>query len=437
MAKQDKVANEEKGDLLHLEGTMSKILRVGIIGMGGFAGVHHDHVKQLEAEGECQLVCTCDPDVTAFSRRMEQWEFGARGVMVFDHYLDMLDACADQLDVVAIPTPVPLHAEMHRAVVERGPAAYLEKPPTLNYAELDKMLNVEARARRQTNVGFVYIDEPERQALKQRMLQGEFGAVRQVCFTGIWPRATSYFQRARWAGRLMLDGRLVLDSCLGNAMAHYAHNVLFWAGLNSLFNWAEVTDVQAELYRAHAIEGTDTVFARARTANGIDLQLALTHACAGEQWHREWIVCDKATVSYVTNQSYTIAWNGGPSETHALPPVSLRHNLSAYYRYLRGETGRPTTRLIDARPFVELNDLVYLAAGSIVTVAPEHITRTPAPDGLAEWVAINGIESVVERFFVNGEFPSQQNLPWARAGGSATRDNLPQLFTAITQMAQP
>jgi hypothetical protein len=79
---------------------------------------------------------------------------------------------------------------------------------------------------------------------------------------------------------------------------------------------------------------------------------------------------------------------------------------------------------------------VYLAAGSIAPVAADHITRTPAPDGLAEWVAINGIESVVERFFASGEFPSQQNLPWACAGSSATRDDLPRLFTTIAQMAQ-
>jgi predicted dehydrogenase len=33
-----------------------KTLRVAIIGMGGFAGVHHDVVARLEASGEYQLI---------------------------------------------------------------------------------------------------------------------------------------------------------------------------------------------------------------------------------------------------------------------------------------------------------------------------------------------------------------------------------------------
>ncbi len=33
-------------------------LRLGIVGMGGFAQSHHEAVLALEREGECRLVCT-------------------------------------------------------------------------------------------------------------------------------------------------------------------------------------------------------------------------------------------------------------------------------------------------------------------------------------------------------------------------------------------
>src|SRR5690348_217966 len=114
-------------------------LRTAIIGMGGFAGSHHEAIRGLEKEGECRLIATCDPKLEAFQDAMQRWEVTARGVQTFPDYVQLLDACRDQLDLVTIPTPVPLHAPMHRAVVEAGLACYLEKPPTLDYAELDRM----------------------------------------------------------------------------------------------------------------------------------------------------------------------------------------------------------------------------------------------------------------------------------------------------------
>ena len=414
---------------------MRRALRVGIIGMGGFAGIHHDTVKQLEAEGECKLICTCDPNTSSFSDKMRVWQLAQRDVSVFSHYLDMLDVCQDRLDVVTIPTPVPLHADMHRACVARGLAVYLEKPPTLYDGELSNMLVVEQNAALQTNVGFNYIVEPPRQALKQRLLESDFGQLRQVCFAGLWPRARSYFQRAAWAGRLLLDGRLVLDSCMGNAMAHYVHNMLFWAGTDALFAWGDVQLVEAELYRVHDIEGTDTLFVTARTSQGIELKMALTHACDGKHRHREWLNCDHATVTYTTAEHYEIAPRKGPPETHSVPTVTLKENLRAYFDYVRGGATRPLTRLIDSRPFVQLNDLVYIAAGKITTIPSQHLRCSPSEDNTSEYVAIKDIDDVFDRFFATGRFPSAQGMAWGRAGGTAMKPDLPELHRVIEAMA--
>ena len=163
-------------------------LRIGIIGMGGFAGVHHDTVAALEAEGVFRLVAACDPALDAFQARMDTLRFKERGVRVFTDYRDLLDACAGALDLVTIPTPIPLHAPMHRAAVEHGLAVYLEKPPTLDARELEGMIAVDAGGRFRTNVGFNFIVEPERQALKQRVVDGEFGAVQRVTAYALWPR---------------------------------------------------------------------------------------------------------------------------------------------------------------------------------------------------------------------------------------------------------
>lgn len=411
-------------------------LRVAIIGMGGFAQEHHRVCRVLEEQGLCQVVAACDPRMDTFADAATALDFAGRGVRTFTDYLTLLDACQTELDVVTVPTPVPLHASMHRACVEHGLACYLEKPPTLNYAELDEMLAVEAKAAYATQVGFNFIVEEPRQALKRRLLDGEFGAVKRVCFQGLWPRPTTYFTRASWAARLLLDGKLVLDSCSGNAMAHYLHNVHFWCGQKDVFDWEEVVSAEAELYRAHAIEGMDTVFARGLCANGIAVQIALSHACDGTQRHREWIECEEATIVYVTRQEYQIAWKDGREETGPTDRRDLLvENFKSYFAYLRGETFRPPTSLSDSIPFVHFNNLTYLAARHITTVPDAFITRTPVPNDSGETVAIQGIEEACSVFFDKGLLPGEQGLPWAKSGGLATLADLPHLEAVIGNMA--
>ena len=51
---------------------------------------------------------------------------------------------------------------MHKAIVARGLACYLEKPPTLWPDELAQMIATDADARFATNVGFNFTIEPAR-----------------------------------------------------------------------------------------------------------------------------------------------------------------------------------------------------------------------------------------------------------------------------------
>lgn len=185
-------------------------LRVGIIGMGGYARTLHTTVSVLEKEGECVLVCTCSQR-GAEAPEVEQFQMHERGTQIFTDYLEMLNAC--EIDVIVIPTPVDQHAPMHAECVRRGLAIYLEKPPTLNWAELQRMLAVEATARSKCHVGFNYIVEPTRQEIKRRLLGGEFGRVQGVSLAVAWPRSSAYFDRASWGGALVGDesGELILD----------------------------------------------------------------------------------------------------------------------------------------------------------------------------------------------------------------------------------
>jgi predicted dehydrogenase len=410
-------------------------VRIGIIGMGGFAGWHHGTVAKLEEKGHARLIATCDPQPAAFAEAQEKWRLAQRGVKIFPDYRDMLEACRDQLDMVVVPTPIQLHAEMHEAATALGLPVYLEKPPTLDHLELERMIVADKRARKSSVVGFNFIVEKPRLALKERLLAGDFGGVRGATLSALWPRPTSYFKRNNWAGRLLVDGRVVLDSCFGNAMAHFVHNMLFWTGGPELFSWGQIAAVRAELYRAHAIEGADTFFVEADTAAGVTMRFALSHACTGPSSHMETVLCDRAVLDYAVGSHVEVRWNDGRVERTPLEPFDgLVDNHLDYYRYLRGETERPATTLMDSRPFVALNDLAYVSSGRIASIPESLVTGLRDNIDQKDYLNVASLAKSVDQFLVRGLWPGASG--WERSPGEVvTPADLPRFAEVIGRMA--
>jgi len=408
--------------------------------MGGFAQIHHRAVHALEKEGRCRLVATCDPAPEKFHDLTVQHEFAARGVAVHGHYLELLNAHAAELDLVTIPTPIPLHAEMHRACVERGHIAYLEKPPSLDLDEFARMLDIERSAPRPTIVGFQMMSDPVRRSIKRRLAAGEFGRVRRVSFLGLWPRTDVYYRRNGWAGRLLLDGRLVLDSCFGNAMAHYLNNCCHWAADQAADAWQPVEALEAELYRAHPIEGADTVFARGRFAGDAELRLAMSHACAGTPRQREVVECERATIEYIRPDEVRLIRPGATPEALGGPAPELwRCSFSDAIDYVSGRSPRPGQQLAETAPFVRLNALIYVAAGRIHSLRPPYVAAGQGAKG-ETMVALAGLSEAAECLIRDGKFPSEQGVAWAarddeRSGHPVRESDLVQLRRVVEAMA--
>ena len=415
---------------------MKTPIRIGIVGMGGFAGAHHRAIAQLEERGHARLICTCDPNPMAFAVEQREWRLLTRGVQVFASYRGMLDACHAQLDLLVVPTPIQLHAEMHAAATALGLPVYLEKPPTLDPAELESMVAADARARRQSVVGFNFIIERQRLALKERLLAGDFGPIRGATLTALWPRPASYFSRNNWAGRLVVDDRIVLDSCFGNAMAHFVHNLLFWTGGPDLFSWAQLAAVRAELYRAHAIEGADTFFVEADFTSGVTSRFALTHACSGPSSHCEMVLCEKAVLRYAVGSHVEIRWIDGRVERTPLDAFdALVENHLDYFRYLRGESSRPATTLADSRPFVALNALAHVSSGRITPIPAGQVSIVRDEKEQKDYLHVAGMMAAHENFLVRGLWPSAAG--WGRSPSEVvTPADLPRFHAAVHALAE-
>lgn len=370
-----------------------KPIQVAIAGLGGFAGQHHAALADLEREGECQVVATCDPHFEAMPAEVARYDLANRGVVLHPALESLL--AAHDLDLVTLPTPIPLHAAQHRAVIQAGAACYLEKPPTLDPEEFASMVSVDATSPFATQVGFNFIGDPLRVALRERIRAGEFGALRSATLLAIWPRDRGYYQRNDWAGRLRLGSQWVQDSPLGNAIAHYVQNLLSWADAR------EVHGVESALYRAHPIESFDTAFVRA-FAGETELRIALTHLGLEGAFERETLFFDGATIRFPNWRTAIIEYPEGRTESIESPFHDqfqvLKENLRHTFRYLRGEEPAPNTPLATCGPFVALNALAYRNAGEIRTLIPTG-------ENEAGQRAVEGLSEAMTAFVTAGEWP--------------------------------
>ena len=105
---------------------------------------------------------------------------------------------------------------------------------------------------------------------------------------------------------------------MGNACAHHVFNSLFWCGEGDMLSWADVTEVRAELYRAHDVQGTDTTFVIATTSSGVPIRMTISHACVAEDKIQEEVVrCENATITYSCG-SESRAVGSSISDSHEL-----------------------------------------------------------------------------------------------------------------------
>ena len=409
-------------------------VRTAIAGIGGFGNAHHGIFANLEKSHQARVVATCDPALERLGEICEARDFISRGVRTHTDFDAMIKAHRGEIDLGVVATPIHLHAAMHEAFVRCGAACYLEKPPTLDPVELQLMLEVEEDAVLPTNVGFSYVHLADRLKLKRRMVDGEFGALKSMSFLGLAQRLPSYFSRNTWAGKLLVGKNLLLDSCLGNALAHFLNNMLFFGEQSAVQAWARPESMACELYRANPIEGADTIFAVCTLDNEVELRLAASHACSNPgQITEERMEFEQAIVTIRATNQVTIERQGNATESFDIATGTLAGSLDDYFAYLKNGSVRPAQTLRDCVGFVEANALFYLAAGRIHTI-PASALHQDATDSA---ICLSDVAGAANRLIQEGRLPSEAGFQWATPGGKSTIQALPRLRETIDELVKP
>ena len=268
-------------------------VRVVLVGIGGYAGSYAVELLKLASEGGVVIAGAVDP--LAGKAKMTD-ELRADGVRIHDDLDDFY--ATNQADLAVISSPIQYHRSQMLTALANGSAVLCEKPLTATIAEAHEMFAAQQASGRFVAMGYQWSFSDAIQSLKRDILAGELGKPLRLQTLCCWPRAISYYGRASWAGRLRMDdGAWVLDGPANNATAHYLHNMLYLLG-PSLHTSATPETVQAELYRANAIESYDTAAIRVHTGGGGDLLFLTTHSTQHNRGPVFRFEFEKATVHY-------------------------------------------------------------------------------------------------------------------------------------------
>ena len=397
--------------------TPPSLIRAAIVGVSGYGRWHLLMAMEQALVGRLQLVGATvinqaeEPVICDRLRR--------QGVPVFGCFDDMLAALAGRVDLVLLPTGIQWHAPMTVAALAAGAHVLVEKPIAATLQEVDRIIAAQAAAQRIVAVGFQDLYVPAAHDIKRRVLAGELGTLRRVTVRAQWPRPEGYFSRNTWAGRLRADGAWVLDSPVNNAFAHFLMLALFWAGAQPEAA-AKVVQLEAELYRAHAIESFDTVSLRARTADAVEILFYGSHAGREERPPEIKITGDRGEITWIYEKAYTISRAGASSEEFAVPSqldtrLSVLESLVARLRgepaFIVGpELARAHTRMMNA-----LHELFPIHA-----IAQEQIEVAQETDGVFRRIR-HLDSSLAEAARCNALF-SETGAPWAIAGDAQSLD---------------
>jgi predicted dehydrogenase len=154
-----------------LQGVRGRPVRVGVVGLGYWGP---NIARNLAAVEGCELRWLCDGDPAAREKLAASFP-GARTSADLDELLG-----DDELDAVALATPVPTHAELAIAVARAGKHCFVEKPLATSAADAEAAVAEAQRAGRILMVGHLLEYHPAVVRLKQLVDGGELGELYYV-----------------------------------------------------------------------------------------------------------------------------------------------------------------------------------------------------------------------------------------------------------------
>ena len=290
-----------------------RMIRIALVGLGGFGWQLLGHIRKVEATGRCRVVAAADSRL-ADLRNDSTRELSEAGVELFDDAVRMMDALRGKCECIYIATGISAHAPVAVAAARRGYHIHVEKPPAATVQEVDSMIRAVDEAGVCCIVGFQAMHSGSILFVKDRIVSGRLGKVRNLTCRAGWPRSQPYYDRNEWSARLRGGDAWVLDGPANNALAHQITNMLLLASPQA-GGYATPTSVRGELYVAGPRDSHDTAAIEFRTAEGATARFLCSHRTLGHFGPTIEIECDGGVATWAMSQSAEITYADGSRES--------------------------------------------------------------------------------------------------------------------------
>ncbi len=368
------------------------MVRVAIIGYGGYGWSLAEMIQKVSAEAGCKLIAAADGRMAELAEKNAALQ--AAGVALYDDALKMLAELKGKCDAVYIATGINTHDLFTIAAANAGFHIHLEKPPAATVQEVDRMLAALRANKRMCLVGFQSMHSDDLLGLKDRIAAGRFGRIRSVTCRAGWPRDKAYYSRNNWAGKLKVGQSWVLDSPTTNALAHQLTNILALASAKPR-TLATPAAVRAELYAAGDVESHDTAAIEIATAEGAKVLFLNTHC---NQEHFGPIIeieGEKASAVWHMYHQATITYSDSTSETIAHDPQQVAKMVMNFIQAVRdNDASQLRCPLEMTRNMVLALDGAHESSGRIIRI-PDRCKHKDAVGTGQERTIVDGIDQVI------------------------------------------
>jgi len=178
-------------------------LKIGIIGIGVIATTKH--ITQLLKREDVEVVALCDIDIAKAEKANADFNLNAQ------IYSDYKELCArEDIDVVHVCTPNPLHCEMTLEALNHGKNVHCEKPIACKYSDALEMIETAKKVGKKLTSGLQWRYNAAPLKMKEMIENGEVGDIYYVRSSQLRPRRLpaygAYTNKELNGGGVLLDG---------------------------------------------------------------------------------------------------------------------------------------------------------------------------------------------------------------------------------------
>jgi len=390
---------------------MKEPLTILLVGAGGYGNFYIDLLLDAKAPRDFRVAGVVEPNPTGSLRLKELFRENVPLYRSLDEFYTQHRA-----DLAVISSPIQFHAQQIITAVTAGSHVLCEKPLCATVEEGKALIQAAKNTGKLVAVGYQWSFSQAIQDLKKDIGRGLLGRAQRMKTMVLWPREFAYFRRNNWAGRIKDDqGRLVLDSVVNNATAHFLHNMFFILGESSGKS-AYPAAVTAELYRVNPIENYDTAALRVRMAAGTELMFYATHATLEEQDPVFSFEFENAVVNYGQNQGGNIVavFRNGETKVYGDPFAAEGNKLWTTITAIKEGKAVPCGPEAALPHVVCVNGIQE--TGEILPFPADLVKSRTGSQGEKTGVYVEGLAQDLIGAYEEWKLPSELGLVWARPG---------------------